>query len=59
VVKNYPDSPKVADAMLNIGSSYVELKDKAAAKKAWDALIAKYPESPAAQTGKEKLATLK
>ena len=34
VVSNYQDSPKAPDAMLNIASSYTELKDKKNAKKA-------------------------
>ncbi len=45
--------------MLNIASCYTELKDKAAAKKALEALIAQYPDSNAAQTAKERLAALK
>jgi tol-pal system protein YbgF len=59
VVKNYPDSPKVPDALLNIASCYIELKDKVAAKKALQSLIASHPDSEAAQTAKERLATLK
>jgi tol-pal system protein YbgF len=59
VAKNYPDSPKVPDALLNIASCYIELKDKPAAKKALQNVIANYPDSQAAQTAKERLATLK
>jgi TolA-binding protein len=59
VVKNYPDNPKAADALLNIASSQAELKDKAAAKKTLEQLIAKYPNTPAAQTGKDRMASLK
>lgn len=59
VVKNYADSPKAADALLNIASCYMELKDKAAAKRTLDTLIAQYPEAQAAQTAKERLSTLK
>lgn len=59
VVKNYPDSPKVPDAMLNIASCYIELKDKAAAKKMLQNLISTYGDSQAAETAKERLATLK
>lgn len=55
VVKNYADSPKAADALLNIASCYMELKDKAAAKRTLDTLIAQYPEAQAAQTAKERL----
>ena len=59
VVKNYPDSPKVPDAMLNIASCYIELKDKAAAKKMLQNLISTSGDSQAAETAKERLATLK
>jgi tol-pal system protein YbgF len=59
VVKNYADSPKAADALLNIASCHMELKDKAAAKKALEALVGQYPNSAAAQTAKERLASLK
>lgn len=54
VLKNYPDSPKAADAMLNIASCQTELKDKAAKKTLQD-LIKEYPDSNAAVTAKERL----
>lgn len=54
VLKNYPDSPKAADAMLNIASCQTELKDKAAKKTLQD-LIKEYPDSNAAATAKERL----
>jgi tol-pal system protein YbgF len=54
VLKNYPDSPKAADAMLNIASCQTELKDKAARKTLQD-LIKEYPDSNAAVTAKERL----
>jgi tol-pal system protein YbgF len=55
VLKNYADSPKAPDAMLNIASCQTELKDKAAKKTLQD-LIKQYPDSPAAATAKERLA---
>ena len=55
VIKTYPDSPKAADAMLNMASCYTELKDKVGAKKTLDALVAKYPDSAAAQAARERL----
>jgi tol-pal system protein YbgF len=55
VLKNYSDSPKAPDAMLNIASCQTELKDKAAKKTLQD-LIKQYPDSPAATTAKERLA---
>ncbi|MBA5606274.1 tol-pal system protein YbgF [Duganella sp. FT3S] len=54
VLKSYADSPKAADAMLNIASCQTELKDKAA-KKTLQELIKQYPDSSAAATAKERL----
>lgn len=59
VVRSYPDNPKAPDALLNISSSYAELKDKAAARNTLDTLITTYPDSQAAQTAKERLASLR
>jgi len=59
VVRNYPDSTKVPDALLNIASCQVELKDRAAARKTLDSVIARYPGTQAAETARERLATLK
>lgn len=59
VVKNFADNPKAPDALLNIASCQTELKDKAAAKKTLENLIAQYPDAPAAQTAKERLAALR
>lgn len=59
VVNTYADNPKAPDALLNIASCHLELKDRAAAKKTLEILLAKYPDSQAAQTGKERLASLK
>ena len=54
VLKNYPDSPRAPEAMLNIASCQSELKDKAAKKTLQD-LIKAYPDSAAAATAKERL----
>lgn len=59
LVKSFPDNPKAADALLNMASSYVELKDKPAAKKTLELVITQYPESTAAQTAKDRLANFK
>lgn len=59
VVSRYADNPKAPDAMLNIASCYTELKDKAAAKKTLETLIAQYPDSNAAQTARQRLVALK
>jgi tol-pal system protein YbgF len=59
VTTTYAGSTKVPDAMLNIGSSYALLKDSKNAKKALQQLVSKYPESSAAKTAKDRLASLK
>lgn len=59
VVNRFPDSLKVPDALLNIASCYTELKDKPAARKALEAVVERYPGQPAAQTAKERLASIK
>jgi tol-pal system protein YbgF len=59
VVSNYGSSPKAPDALLNIASSYTYMKDKKAARKTLQQLISKFPDSSAAQTAKDRLATLK
>jgi tol-pal system protein YbgF len=59
VVKNYPDNPRAADALLNIATCPIELKVKASAKKTLQTLISKYGDSPAAQTARERLRSLK
>lgn len=59
VVSKYADNPKAADALLNIASSYAELKNKAASKKTLEQLLTQYPNTPAAQTAKERLSSLK
>jgi tol-pal system protein YbgF len=59
VATSFPDHPKAPDALLNIASCQIELKDKVAARRALDTLVAQYPDSAAAQTARERLATIK
>lgn len=59
IVKNFPDHPKAPDALLNIATCQLELKDRTATKKTLESLIAKYPETQAAKTARERLAILK
>jgi len=59
LIKKYPDNAKAPDAMLNIASSYIALKDTKTAKKTLNALVSQYPNAPAAQTAKERLASMK
>ncbi len=59
VVNSFSDNPKAPEALLNIAGSYIELKDRAAAKNALEQVVARYPESPAAQTAQERMASLR
>lgn len=59
VATRFPMSLKAADALLNIASCQNDLKDSAAARETLGLLIKKYPASPAAATGKERLADIK
>ena len=59
VVSNYGTSAKAPDAMLNIASNYVELKDTKNARKTLQSLVKKFPDTSAAQTAKDRLASLK
>ena len=55
LVNNYPDSSKVPDALLNIASAQSDLNDNAAARRTLEELIAKFPQSEAAQKAKQRL----
>lgn len=54
VVATWPNDPKAADALLGQHNAYNELRDPKAAKKALDELLAKYPDSPAAQSARQR-----
>lgn len=59
VATNYPHSAKAPDAMSIIATCYEEQKNKKAAAKTLRDLIAKYPDSGAAQAARERLPALK
>lgn len=51
----YPDHNKASDAMLNMASCQLVLKDKKASKKTLEAVIAKFPGTEAARAAKSQL----
>jgi len=53
------DHPRAPEALLALANSQAEMKDRPGARKTLDELIKAYPQSEAAQAGKERLATLK
>lgn len=59
LISTYPQSPKIPDAMLNIASSQMELKDTAAARKNFQDIIAKYPGTNASAIAAKRLELLK
>ena len=53
-----PNHARAPEAMLAIANCQIELKDSRAARSTLESLIKTYPQSEAAQTGKERLARL-
>ena len=54
-----PDSAKAPEALLAIANCQAELKDTKTARRTIDELLKAYPQSEAAQAGRERLASLK
>ena len=59
VATRFPNSQKAPEALLNIASCQLDLKDKGAARETLQQLLKKYPSSVAAGMGKERLAEIK
>jgi tol-pal system protein YbgF len=55
VATTWPNDPKAADALLAKGNALAEAGDAKGSRKAFEALVAQYPTSPAAQTAKQRL----
>jgi len=58
-IKRFPTHPRVAAAMLTLGSAQLEGGNKVASKKTLNELINKYPDSDSAKDAKQLLATIK
>jgi tol-pal system protein YbgF len=54
-----PDHPRAPEALLAVANSQAEMKDAKSARKTIEDLMKAYPQSEAAQAGKERLASLK
>ncbi|HRL35640.1 MAG TPA: tetratricopeptide repeat protein, partial [Ottowia beijingensis] len=54
-----PNHQRAPEAMLSIANCQIELKDTRAARSTLESLVKTYPQSEAAQAGKERLARLK
>ena len=59
LITNYPDSPKIPDSLLNLGSAFAAQGDNTNARKTFEDLIARYPQTDAAEKAKTRLARLK
>jgi len=54
-----PSHPKAAESLLSIANCQIELKDNRSARATLETLIKSYPQSEAAQAGRERLARLR
>ena len=59
MLQGAPEHPRAAEAMLSIANCQIELKDARGARKTLEDLAKAYPQSEAAQAGKERLARLR
>lgn len=57
LISTYPDSTKVPDALLNIASAQSELGETATSRRTLEELVAKHPQSEAAQKARQRLAS--
>jgi tol-pal system protein YbgF len=58
-VASAPDHPRAPEALLSVANSQAEMKDARSARRTIEELVKAYPQSEAAQAGKERLASLK
>jgi tol-pal system protein YbgF len=58
-VSSAADHPRAAEALLALANSQAEMKDAKGARKTIEELVKAYPQSEAAQAGKERLASIK
>ncbi|WP_293997890.1 tol-pal system protein YbgF [Sphaerotilus sp.] len=59
LVTSTPDHPRASEALLALANCQIELKDSKGARKTLEELIANYPQSEAAQSGRERIKQLK
>lgn len=54
-----PDHPRIADAHLAIGNSLIEIGDNAGARRSFEEVVGRYPQSEAAASARTSLSKLK
>ena len=59
LVTGSPNHLRTPEAMLAMANCQIEMKDNRSARKTIDELMKTYPQSEAAQAGKERLASIK
>jgi tol-pal system protein YbgF len=59
LVTSTPDHPRASEALLALANCQIELKDGKGARKTLEELIANYPQSEAAQSGRERIKQIK
>ena len=59
LVSTTPDHPRASEALLALANCQIELKDGKGARKTLEELIANYPQSEAAQAGRERIKQIK
>lgn len=59
LVSTTPDHPRASEALLALANCQIELKDSKGARKTLEELIANYPQSEAAQAGRERIKQIK
>ena len=55
LIATWPDDAKAPDAMTGIANAQEALGDRRSAQKTLEALLVKYPQSPAAASAKQRL----
>lgn len=58
-VSNAPEHPRAPEALLAVANSQAEMKDPRGARKTIEELMKAYPQSEAAQAGKDRLASIR
>ena len=59
LVSTTPEHPRASEALLALANCQIELKDQKGARKTLEELIANYPQSEAAQAGRERIKQIK
>lgn len=59
MVASAPDHPRVADALLAVANSQIELNDEAGARRTFEEVVRTYPQSEAAASARERLSKMR